>query len=80
MAETTKHRLDKHELRLEAPDRQIAAIRALIQEGMRLMIETRKDLRIVVSMQKRTDAKLEALIDSMRRGGNGHGKKRVDLG
>lgn len=69
---TTKERLDKH-------DRQIAAIRALIQEGMRLVIETRKDLRTVVAIQKRTEEKLETLINTMRRGGNGHAKRRVDI-
>jgi hypothetical protein len=80
MAVTTKQRLDKHEERLDKHDRQVAAIRALIQEGMRLVIETRKDLRIIASMQKKTDAQLKSLLDSMKRGGNGHSKKRVDLG
>jgi hypothetical protein len=76
---TTKEHLDKH-------DRQIAAIRALLQEGMRLVIETRKDFRVIAALQKQTDElqkrteqKLEALIDSMRRGGNGHAKRRLDL-
>jgi len=87
MAATTKKRLDKHEERLDKHDRQIAAIRALIQEGMRLVLETRKDLRTLnaaqnrlAAMQQVTEAKLQALIDSMKRGGNGHSKKRVDLG
>ena len=62
---TTKERLDKH-------DRQIAAIRELIHEGMRLMIDTRKDLRTLASMQKSTDASLKALIESLRGGTNGH--------
>ena len=79
MAATTKQRLDKHE-GLDKHDRQIAAIRALLQEGVRLMIETRKELRAIATIQKRTDAKLEALIDSMRRGRNGYSRKRVDLG
>ena len=76
---TTKEHLDKH-------DRQIAAIRALIQVGMRLMMETRKDFRTIANFQKRTDemqrrteAKLEALIDSLTRGGNGHAKRRLNL-
>jgi methionine synthase I (cobalamin-dependent) len=88
MAVTTKQRLDKHEERLDKHDRQVAAIRALIQEGMRLVIETRKDLRTLnaaqnrlAAMQQVTEAKLQVLIDSMKRGGgNGHSKKRVDLG
>jgi hypothetical protein len=80
MAITAKERLDRHEERLDKHDRQIAAIRNLIQEGFRLVIEFRKDLRSLQAIQKRTDPKLEALIDSMRRsGGNGHAKRRVDL-
>ena len=86
MATSTKARLDKHEERLDKHDRQIAAIRALIQEGMRLAVETRKDLRVIAAMQRKTDemqqrteAKLEALIDSMTRGGNGHAKRRLDV-
>jgi hypothetical protein len=50
-----------------------------MQEGVRFMIETRKDLRAIAAMQKRTDAKFEALIDSLRRGGNGHAKARLDI-
>lgn len=73
MATPAKQRPDKH-------DRQIAAIRTLLHEGKRLGVETRKDLRATAVMQNRTEAKLQALIDSMRRRGNGHSKKRVDLG
>jgi len=72
---TTKEHLDKH-------DRQIAAIRELIHEGMRMVIETRKDFRTMAAMQrataaaqKQTDASLKALIDGMRGGGNGHSKR-----
>jgi hypothetical protein len=71
---TTKEHLTKH-------DRQINAIRELIKEGMRLVIETRKDIRTLAAMQKatasaqaRTDASLKAFIDTMR-GGNGHAKQ-----
>jgi len=41
--------------RLDRHDRQIAAIRGLVQEGMRLVIETRKDLRTVVALQRKTE-------------------------
>ena len=68
---TVTHRLDKHE-------RQIASIRELVQEGMRLVVQSRKDIRSLAAAQKRTDASLHALIDSMRTGGNGHTKRRVD--
>jgi len=79
MAASTKQRLDKHEERLDKHDRQIAAIRNLIQEGFRLVVEFRKDLRSLQAIQRRTDLKLEALIDSMTRGGNGHAKRRLDI-
>jgi hypothetical protein len=76
----TQERLDKH-------DKQISAIRDLVKEGMRMMIDTRKDirdtrkdLRDLAAAQKRTDASLKALIDSLRRtGGNGRSKVEVDL-
>ena len=69
---STQEHLDKH-------DRQTAAIRDLIHEGMRMVIETRKDIRALQASQKRTDASLKALIDSMRHvGGNGHTKRNVD--
>ena len=66
---TAKEHLSLH-------DRQIAATRALIHEGMRLVIETSKDLRIMANMQKKTDASLKALIDSLR-GGNGQTNGRT---
>jgi hypothetical protein len=66
---TVKERLDKH-------DKQIAAIRDLVKEGMRMVVETRrlaletrKDLRELAAAQKRTDQSLRALIDSLRGGG-----------
>ena len=75
---TVTQRLDQH-------DKQIAAIRDPVKEGIKLVVETRrlaletrKDLRELAAAQKRTDASLHALIDSMRGGGNGHTKRRVD--
>jgi hypothetical protein len=61
----TEERLDKH-------DRQIAAIRELVHEGMLLVIQSRKDIRALNASQNRTDASLRALIESLRGGGNGH--------
>lgn len=66
----TKERLDKH-------DRQIAAIRTLLQEGMRLVVGTRKDIRALAAVQKRTEQNIQALINTMKRGGNGHSKADV---
>ena len=82
---TVAQRLDQH-------DKQIAVIRDLVKEGIkmvletrrltletrRLTLETRKDLRELAASQKRTDASLHALIDSMRSAGNGHIRRRVD--
>jgi hypothetical protein len=82
---TVTQRLDQH-------DKQIAAIRDLVKEGIkmvvetrRLALETRKDLRKLAAMQlataeaqKRTDASLQALIGSLRGGGNGHTQGRVE--
>ena len=75
---TVTQRLDQH-------DKQIAVIRDLVKEGIQMVLETRrvaldtrKDLRELAAAQKRTDASLHALIASMRGGGNGHTKRRVD--
>ena len=72
---TVAQRLDRH-------DKQI---RDLVKEGIKMVVETRhlaletrKDLRELAAAQKRTDASLHALIDSMRMGGNGHTRRRVD--
>jgi hypothetical protein len=76
---TLKERVDLHDRQIAAHDRQIAGIRDLVKEGMRLMIETRKDMRIVIAMHKRNEQRLETLINTMKRGTNGHSKKRVDI-
>jgi hypothetical protein len=75
---TVTERLDRH-------DKQIASIRDLVKEGIRMVVETRrlaletrKDLRELAAAQKRTDASLRSLIDSLHGGGNGHTKRRVD--
>ena len=64
MGLTVKQRLDQH-------DKQVAAIRNLIHEGMRLMIETRKELRALTADHRKTEQSLKALIDTMRDGANG---------
>jgi len=76
---TVKERLDRH-------DKQIAAIRDLVHEGMRLVVQTRKDLREIAeahkrltAAQERTEKKLQAFIDTLQRGGNGHGKGKLDI-
>ena len=77
---TNKERLDQHDV-------EIAAIRRLIKDGMKLVVGTRQDIRLLAqdirklaASQKKTDANLNALISSLRRGGgNGHSKAKVDL-
>ena len=68
----TGERLDRH-------DRQIAAIRDLVHEGMRMLVETRKDIRALATAQKRTEENLRTLIDTLRRGANGNAKRKLDL-
>jgi ABC-type Fe3+-citrate transport system substrate-binding protein len=84
---TNKERLDRHDV-------QIAAIRKLIEQGTRLVVGTRQDIRLLAkdirmlaeeirtlaAAQKKTDANLNALISTLRRsGGNGHSKTKIDL-
>jgi hypothetical protein len=71
---------------IETHDRQIAAIRKILQAGMRMLAKSqeehqaiRKELRELAAMQKKTEANLQALIDTLKRGGNGHSKRAVDL-
>ena len=73
---TTKEHLAVH-------DKQIAAMRALLREGIpmvaeirRLTLETRKDLRVAAALQKRTEESLQRMIDS-RRTTNGHTKTKT---
>jgi hypothetical protein len=45
---------------------------------MRMRVETRKVLRDVAINQKKTEASLRALIDSMKRpGGIGHARRKI---
>ena len=83
---TLKERVDLHDLQIAAHARQIAAIPNLVKEGIslvvetrRIALETRKDLREVVAIQKRSELKIETLINTMKRGTNGHSKNRVDI-
>jgi hypothetical protein len=57
----------------------------MVVETRRVALETRKNLRKLAAMQlatagaqKRTDESLQALVGSLRIGGNGHTKRRVD--
>jgi len=53
------------EARVSEHDRQIAAIRKLILQGMKM-------INSLAASQRKTDAQLQAFIRSMERGRNGH--------
>jgi hypothetical protein len=63
-------------------ERQMAAIRKLIQTGMRMIVKneelvkvTQAELRELTAVQKVTETKLQGLIDALRRGRNGSHRK-----
>lgn len=65
-------RVDKH-------DREIAAIRKLIQTGMKMLVENEKQIRELQFSQKETDRQLQLLIRNLHRAeGNGHSAKRIE--
>ena len=68
---TTKEHLTKH-------DQEIAEIWALLGKMAKGMLAFQEGMRELQASQKRTDATLKAFIDSMRRGGNGNGKRKID--
>jgi hypothetical protein len=75
---SAKERLDQH-------DKQMAAIRNLMELGMRIVNKNSRDIRALIAAQrraaeaqKRTEQSLRAFIE--RTGGtNGHTKRKVDL-
>jgi hypothetical protein len=69
---STQDRLEQPDRDLAKHDKEIAAIRRLILTGMRLVNQ-------IAVAQKRTEKSLEALISTLRRGGNGHSKRRIDI-
>ncbi len=63
----------KRQAKAEAKaERQMAAIRKLIQVGMRMIVKNEELIKEVASAQKVTETKLQGLIDAWRRNGNGH--------
>jgi DNA-binding FrmR family transcriptional regulator len=56
---------------LKSHDKQIAAIRTLVHEGMKLVVETRKDMCLMLQSQKRTEKNLADLIVALGRSSNG---------
>ena len=76
---TFKERLDRH-------DREIAAIRKLLQAGMKMLVRNEEEIRQLAAAQKETDRQLKEtdrrlnrFIRSLERGnGNGHKTGRVE--
>ncbi len=56
---------------LKIHDKQIAAIRALVKQGMEMMVRQRQDMRTMLQSQKRTEKNLADLIAALGRGSNG---------
>jgi hypothetical protein len=67
---TLKERVDRH-------DREIAAIRKLIHAGMKMIVKNEEEIRKLAASQRETDRQLQALIRSLRGGGNGHTRRHA---
>jgi lysyl-tRNA synthetase class II len=60
-------------------DKQIKAIRDLVQVGMRLMVETRKEMAELRKELRVLAKSVQMLTNSLQRGSNGHAKRKLDL-
>ena len=56
-------------------ERQMKAIQKLITVGMKLIVRNEESIRQLTEAQKVTETKLQGLIDVLKRGGNGNGRK-----
>jgi len=74
-----KHRMpSKLEARVTQHDREIAAIRKLILQGMKMLVENRAEIKALAVAQRVTEKNLDRFIRSLERGGpNGHGKTKI---
>ncbi len=68
----------KLEARVTQHDREIAAIRKLILQGMKMLVENGAQIKALAAAQRATDKNLDRFIRSLERGGsNGHSKTRI---
>jgi hypothetical protein len=68
----------KPEARVTRHDREIAAIRKLILQGMKMLVENRAEIKALAVAQRVTERTLGRFIRSLERGGsNGHSKTRI---
>ena len=73
------------EARVTQHDREIAAIRKLILQGMKMLVENGAQIKAMAAAQRATDKRLDALsitvdrfVRSLERGGsNGHSKTKI---
>ncbi|HKW99751.1 MAG TPA: hypothetical protein VJN43_18565 [Bryobacteraceae bacterium] len=81
-----ERRMQDHERRMSASDarfeKRMHGFQKLVRIGMReiavirrLQTETDEKLNALIDAQQRTDATLRAFLDSMRKGGNGGGRR-----
>ena len=68
---TPKEQLSKH-------DREIAAIRTLIRQGMRLLVEVQQAQKRTEMNLQRLERNVEAVVSGMRRGASGRVKGKID--
>ena len=75
-AEVEMAAMREHQTKAEAKaERQMAAIRTLIRAGMKMIAKNDQLIRELAKAQKVTETKLQSLLDSLRRGGNGNHRK-----
>ena len=75
----------KREARVTQHDREIAAIRKLVLQGMKMLVENGAQIKALAAAQRATDKRLDALsitvdrfVRSLERGGsNGHSKTKI---
>jgi len=68
----------KLEARVTQHDREIAAIRKLILQGMKMLVENRAEIKALAVAQRVTEKNLDRFIRSLERGGsNGHSKTKI---
>jgi hypothetical protein len=74
-----KHRIpSKLEVGVTQHDREIAAIRKLILQGMKMLVENRAEIKALTVAQRVTEKSLNRFIRSVERGGsNGHSKTKI---
>jgi hypothetical protein len=60
-------------------DKQIKAIRDLVEVGMRMMVESRKEMAAIRKELRVLGKSVQQLTNSLPRGANGHVKRKLDL-